>query len=86
MANGDDTLIHLIHTLWSAVLSAFGGLIVWNWNKLSKEVDTKADKTDVGQLRSDLVERWRQQDALQAEIRQRLDRIVDGIAKLNGPR
>lgn len=52
---------------------------MWNWNRLTKEIDEKADKSEVTQLRSDLAERWRQQDTIQAENRKRLDRILEGI-------
>ena len=87
MANGDDSLVHLFHTIWSAGLTllgaAFMGIVKWNWSRLTKELDGKLDKSSFDDLREDLSHRWEQQDKMHAENRQRLDRIVDGLGKLS---
>lgn len=91
----DDNIVHLIHTVWSAALTVFGGIVVWNWNRLVKEVDSKADKSEVTQLREDLQNRWDQQDKLNRsrdeqqerqhrENRSRLDTVLTMLA--NGRR
>lgn len=81
MAAGDESLVHLIHTVWSGVLTALGGLIVWNWNRLVKEVDKKVDRSEITQLREDLRQRWQAQDQVQKESRTRLDAIYKLLAR-----
>ena len=69
MANGgaDESLIHLIHTLWSGALTllvaSIGWLLRWNWNKINKEVDLlkqemdgKVDKIDLKEVADQLRE------------------------------
>lgn len=45
MSNGDP--VSLAHTIWSTILTAFGGLIFWNGRRLYKQLDDKADKDSV---------------------------------------
>lgn len=57
----EDSLIHLIHTVWSAGLTALlallGGIVKWNWTRLADRVEQiaglhedKADKNEVTQM------------------------------------
>jgi hypothetical protein len=84
MANGDDSFIHLFHTVWSGVLTVFGGLIVWNWKRLVDQVDGKVDKTEVETLRKELRDRWVAQDSMHQENRTRLDAIYQLLARKRG--
>lgn len=77
----DDNTVHLIFSLWCAALTIIGVLFMWMWNRLVKQVDDKAEKTEVTQLRDDLRERWITQDKMHAENRTRLDRIFDRVVK-----
>lgn len=75
-----DDSFRIAHTIWSGALSVLGGLIVWNWNRLNKQVDGKADKTEVQTLREDIAG-WRQsQETQHAENRSRLDDIYQLLA------
>jgi hypothetical protein len=88
MSNGDDSLIHLIHTIWSGALTVLAGALIaivkWNWTKLSDKVEQidkgKVDKDALELLRDDLKERWRSQDQLQVLASKRLDDIFHLIA------
>lgn len=43
----DPIVLDLFRTIWSAILTAFGGLVFWNLRRLTKEIDKKADREDV---------------------------------------
>lgn len=81
-----DVAIHWFHTIWSGILTFVGGLVVWNWNRLNKQIDEKASKSEVQQLRDELKERWRAQDQMHSENRRRLDQIIIGVSRLRGRR
>lgn len=70
----DDFNIHVGFAVWSALLTALGGFIVWNWNRLVKQqddlgdkLDTKVDRAELVQLRQDI------QNAQDARERARLE-------------
>lgn len=72
----DESSVHLGFVVWSSLLSVLGVLIMWNWTRMAKQVDDKADKSEVAQLRSDLAARWLQQDKMHAANTRRLDMII----------
>lgn len=85
MANGGDSLIHWVHSAWLAggtlITGAFMGIVKWNWNRVVKQIDDKADKSEVTQLREDLSARWETQDRMHTENRGRLDQIYQELLK-----
>lgn len=96
MTEPDDSIIHLVHTLWSAaitgLIAVFWAVVKWNWNKLNTTLDGKVDRSEMDQLRASLKERWDQQDQVAAdrderqeqqhkENRARMDAIYQLLAK-----
>jgi hypothetical protein len=84
MANGDDSWIHIVHTLWSAALTALLGLAGWNWKSLTDRVESKADRTELDTLREDLASWKGDQQTQHKENRDRLDNIYKLLVTLNG--
>lgn len=81
MSTEQDSLVHIIHTVWSLALSALGALLLWIIDGFSKKIDRKADKDEVAQLRNDMAE-WRKEQAAQhSENRARLDMIVGALGR-----
>jgi hypothetical protein len=75
------------HLIWTGMLTLLGFLLKWNLNQLTKQIDDKANKTEVTNikealenLRKDRAERDERSEAMHAENRQRLDRILEGMA------
>lgn len=83
-----DETIHLIHTIWSAILTGavtgLGTIGFWLLKRFVKKVDDKLDKAEFAQLRSDLSERWVLQDKMWQRQDDRLDRVLQGLARING--
>lgn len=77
MASADDSIIHLVHTVWSGVLSVLmlvvGWFVRWNWNRIVTELDKKADKEALDVVKQDM-------DRRHDEMLQVLKEIRDGIA------
>jgi hypothetical protein len=84
MPNGEDSLIHTIHTIWSAILSGMfailAGIVGMFGRRLLGELDRKADKDDVDQLRNDFQASMESQERMHRENRLRLDRILENTA------
>jgi hypothetical protein len=76
----DETLIHWLFGAWSWVLSLLGGILMWNWNKLTTDVDRKADHSDLEQLRAEFYEGREAQERMHTENRRRLDDIYQLLA------
>jgi Mg2+/Co2+ transporter CorB len=85
MQAGDDDLIHFIHTIWSAALTALGGIVWWsfrwNWNRLCELVDKKADKDEVDSFKEEIRSWKEEQQSQHRENRQRLDAILSNTKR-----
>jgi hypothetical protein len=87
----DDSLLHWLLGAWSAALSLLMLLIGFIWRQLVEDVRNKVDRSEVDQLRQDMnnnnvqvrtdLENWRRtQEAEHRENRSRLDRILENQA------
>lgn len=73
MASPDDSIIHLVHTVWSGVLTLLlavvGWFMRWNWNRLVTELDSKADKAALEVVKADIDRRHNETLVVLKEIR-----------------
>jgi hypothetical protein len=65
-----DSTIHTLHTLWSLILSAAGALLMFFLNRTIKQLDGKAEKSEVAEVKDDI-----------KNINDKLDKISDTQAQ-----
>lgn len=74
MANADDSVIHLIHTVWSGALTllvaVIGWFMRWNWNRIVTELDGKADRETVLDVKADFERRHKETLDMMKEIKE----------------
>jgi hypothetical protein len=71
-----QTGFQLVHTAWTAVITVAGGIVAFFTKRLVDQVDAKADKCDVEELKQDIKDFISQQAQQHAGNTDRLDRII----------
>jgi hypothetical protein len=68
--------IQLFHTWWSAVITVAGAIVAFFTKRLVDEIDEKADRCDVADLRQDIRDFLDRQERQHESNTKRLDQII----------
>jgi hypothetical protein len=72
------------HGAWSALISLFLGLIIWNAKRAIKELDQKADKEDLLDHKADVQRRFGEmQDSMKELLKNQADQHRDNTTRLD---
>ena len=84
MATPDSgDMFQIFHSIWSAVLTLLGGLILWNLKSMKSDIDSKAQKDEVSQLREDIADWKKEQWDMHRDNTRRLDKVLDHLARIS---
>jgi hypothetical protein len=84
MANGDGAF-SVFHGIWEAILTAFGGLLLWLLSRFSSQLDTKADKDAVrdrfDQMQAVINRMLDTQERHHSDNIERMDKLIERLHK-----
>jgi hypothetical protein len=66
----------IVHTAWTGIITVAGGIVAFFTKRLFDQVDAKADKCDVEDLKQDIKDFITRQDGQHQANTERLDRII----------
>ncbi len=82
----DPNEFQILHTTWTALITVAGAIVAFFTKRLFDQVDAKADKEDMNELKQDIrtfLEQQRQQHQSNTE---RLDNLIMVLgSRQNGP-
>lgn len=73
--------ITTFHTLWTAAITAAGGIVVFFTKRTFDRLDAKADRCDVDNLKRDIKDFIESQNDRHESNTQRLDQIIMTMGK-----
>jgi len=76
MNEDPQTSFQIFHTTWTAVITVAGAIVAFFTKRLVDQVDGKADKCDVEELREMHRDLLLRQDQQHRDNTQRLDKII----------
>jgi hypothetical protein len=78
----DESVVHTVHSLWSAILTLLGGVGTMFIKNLRDDLKGKADKDDVDEKHSENIKRFDKLDETLERIDNALDRMGQTVAVL----
>jgi hypothetical protein len=72
----EDPSFQALHTTWTGIITVAGSIVAFFTKRLFDQVDAKADRAEVLELKRDLKEFLDRQNAQHASNTERLDRII----------
>lgn len=76
----------VFHTLWTAAITVAGGIVAFFTKRLVDQVDAKADKCDVDELKQNIKDFIARSDNQHASNTSRLDTIILELGGRNNER
>lgn len=76
MVEDPQSSFQLLHTAWTGIITVAGGVVAFFTKRLFDQVDAKADKSDVNDLKAIYRDFIARQDIQHANNTARLDQII----------